>query len=375
MKTFEIDAKDIADQYGFTYDEINIKEIEKGNINNTFVIILKKGKSEKKYLCQRVNTKVFTKPFSLMRNIQNVTTYISNYYKNNNDSKHKTLEVIPTITGSPLYITKNALGDNEFFRVYNYIDNSVSYDKTDDDTIIKTAGKAFGSFSRALDGYPTDLVEETIENFHNTPLRYERFLQDLEIDAAKRSKYTKEEIEFFKSKKEEYGLIYDKIKNGEIPIRVTHNDTKINNVMLDKNSNDYIAVIDLDTVMPGSILYDYGDGVRSSCATRVEDSKDISNVDIDNKLFEAYTEGFLSEVAKVLKEKEVDNMANSIKIMTLELALRFYNDYINGDTYFRTTYSDHNLVRTRNQIELVRKIEKKKDYLESTIHSIYDKYK
>ena len=374
MRKFMIDPKDIAKQYGFKGEDIEIKEIDKGNINNTYVIIIKNKNKEQKYLCQRVNTKVFTKPFLLMRNIQNVTAFISNFFKANNDTKHKTLEVIPTLTGSPLYITKNALGDNEYLRVYKFIDNAISYDNTNNEIIIETAGKAFGNFSKALHNYPVNLIEETIENFHNTPLRYKRFLEDLRHDAAKRAKDVKTEIEFFKNHEKEYDLITKLLKKGKLPLRVVHNDTKINNVMMKKNSNDYVAVIDLDTVMPGTILFDYGDGVRSSCVTKIEDDKDFDNVDIDMDLFIAYTKGFLSEMAPYLKKIEVDNMALSIKIMTLELALRFFADYINGDSYFRTNYLDHNLVRTRNQIVLVNKIEEKMEELNKIIHDLYKKY-
>lgn len=372
MNKFIFNVKDIAAQYGFKNGDITIEEIKNGNINNTFVMIINDGERISKYLCQRVNTKVFTKPFLLMRNIQNVTTYINNFYKRNDDNKHCTLNVIPTLTGSPLYIAKNALGDNEYFRMYNYINEAVSYDSTDNREIIYNIGRAFGNFARALNGYPTDLVDETIENFHNTAYRYQQLSIDLEHDFLNRAKDVKEEIEFFRNHASEYSDIYSLLETGKIISRVTHNDTKINNVMMDKNG-EFIAVIDLDTVMPGTILFDYGDGIRSSCSTALEDEQDISKIDLNLKLFEAYTNGYLEEIASCLNECEVDNMCKAIKIITIELGMRFFNDYINGDIYFKTNYPTHNLVRARNQIALVKKIEEKYEVMNDTIHKIYKK--
>ena len=177
------------------------------------------------------------------------------------------------------------------------------------------------------------------------------------------------------SRQEVCSIIVDLLNKKKIPYRVTHNDTKVNNVLMDPKTGEPIAVIDLDTVMPGSGLYDYGDGVRSAASTALEDEKDLSKVSIDMELFKAYTDGYLSEMASYLKPAEINNMVNSIRIITLELAMRFLSDYLNGDTYFKTNYEDHNLDRTKNQLKLVKNIEDKMPEMEEYVKSCYKKYK
>ena len=209
-------------------------------------------------------------------------------------------------------------------------------------------------------------LEETIKDFHDTKKRYDKLMDDIKIDSEGRVAEVANEIVFILMREDICSLIMDDLGTEEIPYRVTHNDTKVNNVMMNKDTGDFLAVIDLDTVMPGSMLFDYGDGIRSTACTAKEDEHDLSKVKMDLDLFKAYTDGYLSEMSESLTYEELSLMAESVRIMTLELAIRFLNDYINGDTYFKTDYDKQNLYRTRAQIALVKDIESKLDL--SLIH-------
>ena len=360
--------KKIIGNFNITGDIISINPINNGIINTTYVATLS---NENKYLLQRINTNIFKEPYRLMKNIENVTDFIKSNDTNGNDN----LTVIKTKEGAPLYVNKDEFSHKSYYRMYNYISHAISYDKVDTPEIAYNTGKAFGHFQKVLKGYPMVLLEETIENFHNTKKRYADFLEAYRQDAVGRKQNAYKEICEIMSREDVCNIIVDLLDKKKIPYRVTHNDTKVNNVLIDPKTNEPVAVIDLDTVMPGSGLYDYGDGIRSACSTALEDEKDLLKVSIDMEKFKAYTEGYLSEMAPCLKPLEVENMANSVKIITLELAMRFLEDYLNGDTYFRTDYDDHNLVRARNQLKLVKEIEEKMPQMEIFINECYKKYK
>ena len=218
-------------------------------------------------------------------------------------------------------------------------------------------------------------LEETIKDFHDTKKRYDKLMDDIKIDSEGRVAEVANEIVFILMREDICSLIMDDLGTEEIPYRVTHNDTKVNNVMMNKDTGDFLAVIDLDTVMPGSMLFDYGDGIRSTACSAKEDEHDLSKVKMDLDLFKAYTDGYLSEMSESLTYEELSLMAESVRIMTLELAIRFLNDYINGDTYFKTDYDKQNLYRTRAQIALVKDIESKLDLMDSYIKESYsEKY-
>ncbi len=360
--------KKIIEKFNITGDIISINPINNGIINTTYVATLS---DENKYLLQKINTNIFKEPYRLMKNIENVTSFI-----NSNDAKSKdNLTVIKTKEGAPLCVDKDEFSHKSYYRMYNFITGSTSYDKVDTPIIAYNTGKAFGHFQRILKGYPMVLLEETIENFHNTKKRYADFLEAYQRDAVGRKENAYKEICEIMSREEVCNIIVDLLDKKKIPYRVTHNDTKVNNVLIDSKTNEPVAVIDLDTVMPGSGLYDYGDGIRSACSSALEDEKDLSKVSIDMEKFKAYTDGYLSEMAPYLKPLEVSNMANSVKIITLELAMRFLEDYLNGDTYFKTDYDDHNLVRAKNQLKLVEEIENKIPQMECFIDECYKKYK
>lgn len=356
----------ILKKYDIKGDLVSIEKYGSGNINKTYVVIIGK----KKYLVQQINNKVFTEPYKLMKNIEGVTSYL----KKRIDKKHKVLELIKTKDDKGLCYIINESGYREYYRIYEFIENAISYDTSKDKEIVFNTGKAFGNFQKLLQDYPIDMLEETIKDFHDTHKRYKRLLNDIRIDSAGRVAEVTREIDFIKKREDYYDILMNGLKSGDIPYRVTHNDTKVNNVMMDKNTNDYLAVIDLDTVMPGTMLFDYGDGIRSTCATASEAETDLDKVAIDMELFKAYTDGYMSEMAKCLTKTEVSLMAESVIIMTIELAIRFLNDYINGDTYFMIKYDKHNLDRARNQIKLVSDIEEHFNEMKKYIIDSYNKY-
>ena len=347
--------EEIAQNFKLKGNIVEIKENNTGNINKTYIITTKYKEKSHKYILQKINTTVFNEPYLLMQNIENVTEYYKKYLEQNNeDIERGTLSVIKTNNNTNLYRTKN----DEYYRMYNYIENAKTYDKSENAEIFYNVGKAFGRFVKILDNYPMDKLNETIPNFHNSKARLNEFLKDIKKDPCNRVKEVLKEIAYIIQRQDELNTIVDLIKKGEIPERVTHNDTKINNVLIDEKTNKAICVIDLDTVMPGSALYDFGDAIRSGAATTFEDDPNLDNVGINMEYFKKFTEAYLSETKEILTKSEIENLALSCRIMTLELAMRFLNDYINGDTYFKCNYEGHNLVRAKNQIKLVEQMEK-----------------
>ncbi len=362
-----MELKRIIKEFDITGKLIEISPINNGIINTTYLVVFDDEGKKRKFVLQKINTNVFKKPYQLMKNIENVTSYMRNV-ESENDSN---LSVIETKDGASLYMMMDDFSQKEYYRVYNYIDDSVTYNQSVNTDVVYSTGKAFGHFQKVLRNYPVELLSETIENFHNTKKRFQDFLRSYKENVVDRNKTAFEEIAKILSRKDDCNLIVDMLDDGTIPVRVTHNDTKVNNVLMNKETKEPMAVIDLDTVMPGSGLYDYGDGVRSACSTALEDEKDLSEVSIDMDMFKAYTDGYLSEMAPYLVPEEVDNMANAIKIITLELSMRFLGDYLDGDIYFKTNYETHNLDRARNQLKLVEDIESKLPLMESYIKESY----
>lgn len=361
----------ILDNYNIKGKLINIKEDNTGNINKTYIITFINNDIEYKYLVQQINTNVFNDPYILMENILGVTNYLKEQLILNNDNNHKVLEIIKTKDNNPMCYIYNKNGVKKYYRIYKYIDNSISYDKSFNKDIVYNTGKAFGNFQKLLNNYPMNSLNETIKDFHDTKKRYDKLIKDINDLSNDRVKEAYQEIEFIIKHQTICDLIINKLNNNIIPYRVTHNDTKVNNVLMNKETLDYLAVIDLDTVMPGSMLFDYGDGIRSTACTCLEDEHDLTKVKIDLELFESYTRGYLSEISDCITQEELNLMAKSIEIITLELAIRFLNDYINGDTYFKVEYNKQNLYRTKAQLALVKDIETKLDYMDSFIKKCY----
>ncbi len=365
----------ILEKFNIEGKLVDVKVNNSGNINNTYIATFEKEDgTSKKYLIQKINTTVFTEPYKLMKNIEGVTSYLKKQMIKEGDNSHQVLEVIKTKDNKSLCYIEDA-GERDYYRIYEFIENSISYDCSTDPEIVYNTGRAFGNFQKLLRNYPMNRLTETIKDFHSTDKRYQKLIEDIKIDSEGRVMEVAPEIVFILMREDLYSLITEELGTDEVPYRVTHNDTKVNNVMMNQKTGDFLAVIDLDTVMPGSLLFDYGDGVRSTASSAKEDEKDLSKVNINLELFKAYTDGYLKEMAPYMTYEEVSLMGESIRIITLELAIRFLNDYINGDTYFKISYEKHNLDRARNQLALVKDIENKLEYINSFINESYKKNK
>ncbi|MDD6021951.1 MAG: aminoglycoside phosphotransferase family protein [Oscillospiraceae bacterium] len=343
------------------------KQVKNGLINTTYLVKTFDGK---KYMVQKINTFVFKKPDELMENISRVTHFLRKRIKESGaDPERETLRFLKTKDGKS-YLT---LENGSTWRAYVYMDNSFTVNETEDLEVFKSAGKAFGRFMKRLNSFPVKELHETIEDFHNTPKRYSDFLESVERDEAGRKSTCLEEIRFVTERCEDMNTLMRLYKDGKIPTRVTHNDTKLNNVLFDDRTKEAFCVIDLDTVMPGMSLYDFGDSMRSGANSAKEDEADLDKVFLNLDLFRSYTEGYLSETAHCLTQTEIDCLPFSVKLMTLECGMRFLKDYLDGDKYFRIEYPEHNLVRARNQFKLVSDTESKMDEMTKIVRNIVSK--
>ncbi|MBO5937744.1 MAG: aminoglycoside phosphotransferase family protein [Clostridia bacterium] len=341
-----------------------------GHINTTQLVVFNDGDEDKKYLIQGINTHVFKNPEELMENIVNVTSYLrKKIAENGGDPNRETLTFLKAENGKYFYFE----GD-KCWRAYNFIDSSHTCNKIENKVLFENAGRSFGNFQRYLTDYPMHTLNETIKNFHNTPVRFDNLEIAIEKNTAGRADSVKAETDFAMERRCETDRLLELYRKGLIPLRVTHNDTKLNNILFDDETNEGICVIDLDTIMPGFSLYDFGDAIRYGANTTKEDDENLDNVGVSLELFESYTEGFLSACAKALTMAEVENLAFSAKLMTLECGTRFLTDYLDGDVYFKTSYPEHNLVRARNQFRLVSEIEKHLDEMQEIVMNIYKKY-
>ena len=338
---------EIAKEFVISGEIANIKPFGSGHINDTFLITDENGH---KYVLQKVNGNVFKKPERVMKNIIGITDYLHKHSKNG----MKTLEFVNCKNGKKYY--KAPSGD--VWRVYCYIENAVSLELPETENDFYQSAVAFGAFQNMLKDFPASELYETIPNFHNTPLRFKSFIEAAELNPMNRAKNALPEIEFIKARKSFCSTLEESRKNGDLPLKVTHNDTKLNNVMLDKDTREPVCVIDLDTVMPGYSVNDFGDSIRFGASTAAEDEKDLSKVHFDINLYNTYAKGFLFGCGGTLTESERRLLPVGAKMMTLECGMRFLTDYLLGDTYFKTAYPEHNLVRCRTQLKLVSEMEK-----------------
>lgn len=320
-----------------------------GHINDTFLV-----EAGKRYILQRMNRNIFTDPQGVMENILGVTNFLRDKItKAGRDGMRETLTVIPTKAGEPLYW--DSQGD--CWRMYHFIEDAVSYDRVESERDFYESAVAFGNFQQMLADYPAETLHETIPGFHDTKARFEVFLAAVEADVCGRVKEVAREIAFFQERKAVAAVLGDMLAAGELPLRVTHNDTKLNNIMMDAKTGKGICVIDLDTVMPGLAVHDFGDSIRFGASTGDEDEPDLSKVNCDLHLFQLYTEGFLKGCQGSLTETERAMLPMGAKVMTYECGMRFLTDYLQGDTYFKTHRVGQNLDRCRTQIKLVEDME------------------
>lgn len=335
-----------------------------GHINDTFYLAVESEGSEHRFILQRINTHVFQQPESLMQNISHVTDFLrKKIIASGGDPDRETLTLIPTKQGACCYRDT----DGFWWRVYRFIDGASTFDTVKSPHDFYESAKAFGRFQRLLADYPVDQLTETIPNFHNTPDRLNALLRAAKDDCCSRAALVEREMQFVMERTKDIPVIMDLLHNRQLPFRVTHNDTKLNNIMLDNETKKAVCVIDLDTIMPGSSLFDYGDSIRFGANTGEEDEQDLSKVSLSFDLFSAYTKGFLEGCEGSLTEMEIKLMPMGAKLMTLECGIRFLADYLQGDTYFRIHRKDHNLDRCRTQFALVADMEKKWDRMHQIV--------
>ena len=348
---------DISRLFRIDYEYLGYETIQMGNVNRTYKVnfMLPEG-TPKSFLVQNVNTYAFRNPIGLMDNIDKVTEHIrakkpgqlALHFHHTEDRK--------------TYVED---GDN-FWRMTNYVP-SVTFNAVTDLDIIRNAGRAFGEFQMDLADFDISELIETIPGFHDTRKRYEKLIRSVEENKADRVEEVREEIDYLMSVQDLACKLTDLNREGKLPLRVTHNDTKINNVLFHPESNNAMIVIDLDTVMPGLMGHDFGDAIRFAANFVEEDCPDYEKVGVNLDVFKAFAEGFLSKTAKTMTETEVETLALSAFVLTAELATRFLADYLDGDLYFNTKYPGHNLVRTRCQIALAKDMLKKMDEMESVV--------
>ena len=348
----EFDLKDICAQFE-VYRDPNV--YGNGHINDTYFCVASPG-----FILQRINIDVFKKPEEVMENIYNVTEHLKKkIIAAGGDVERETMSLIKSKDGKAYY----KADDRNYFRMYKYVPRTVTHEEVENPIQLYHAGKSFGKFQRMLDDFDADSLYETIVDFHTTPKRVEQLKAAIDADAKGRCAEVEEEIATALEYAKYADVVIKAIAEGEVPVRVTHNDTKLNNVLFDEVSDEGVCVIDLDTVMPGSVLYDFGDALRFGASTGAEDERDLSKIEFSLEYFESFAKGFLEETADCLTPKEIELLPVSALLLTYECGIRFLADHLNGDTYFKIHRENHNLDRARTQLKLVKDIESKLDIM------------
>ena len=334
LRAFRLDAKPVScEPYGC------------GHINVTYLAVTESGR---RYILQKINNNTFRDVAGLMENITAVTEFL----RTKTDDPRSVLTLVKTHDGASYLHAQDA-----YWRVYDFVEDSICLQLPETDEDFYQSAVGFGTFQQLLTDFPAAKLHETIPNFHNTPDRYRALLETLERDPMHRAAQVQPEIEFALARQAEMSAIQNALTAGELPLRVTHNDTKINNVLLDAQTGDALCVIDLDTVMPGSALYDFGDAIRFGAATAAED--EAEGMGLDMNLFGEFTEGFLEQVNGFLTPEEIQLLPLGVQVITCEIAMRFLADYLQGDPYFKIDHPQHNLARARAQMALLEDVERK----------------
>ncbi|MCJ7512848.1 MAG: aminoglycoside phosphotransferase family protein [Anaerolineales bacterium] len=335
-----------------------------GHINDTYAAVYRQDAVERRFIFQRINHNVFKHPEGLMANIVAVTSHLSRKIQaSGGDPLRETLTLIPAVDGRSH--CRTAAGD--YWRVYVFIEGARTYEAVENLEHVSSAGRAFGRFQQLLSDFPADELIETIPDFHHTGKRFVDFTRALEEDVKHRADSARPEIEFVLQRSDSMNILVDLLAAGRLKQRITHNDTKFNNVMIDDRNGEGVCIIDLDTVMPGLSLYDFGDSIRSLANTGAEDEPDLSRVEFDIGIFELYTRGYLEATRGLLQQEEVDLLPFAAQLMTLECGMRFLADYLQGDIYFKTHAPDHNLLRCRTQFKMVQGMEAAADRMAAIV--------
>ncbi|MCX6874636.1 MAG: aminoglycoside phosphotransferase family protein [Verrucomicrobia bacterium] len=358
----------IGNQFAVQGEFLCGEEIHSGHINSTYsgTFCLADG-SLQRYVFQSINRKVFKDPYTVMRNVECVTRHINaKVLRVKKDLGGQTLNLFPARTGGAW--VEDAHGG--VWRCYNFIEGCVTYDVVENTRQAYQAARAFGSFQDLVSDLDAGSIKETIPDFHNTRKRFHRLMQVAAEDPCGRLAAVRDELEFVCERETLTGVLLDGIAAGAIPLRVTHNDTKINNVMIDAETDEAVCVIDLDTVMPGLALYDFGDLVRSATSPAAEDETDLARVQMQMPMFEALVEGYLDSASDFINDTEIEHLAFAGKLMSLEVGIRFLTDHIEGDVYFKTHRPNHNLDRCRTQLRLVERIEARENDMNSFVRKV-----
>ena len=350
---------EIVRRFGFTGETESIAPYGRGHINETYCVTCSGGHH---YLLQNVNVRVFKNPQEVMENIERVTEHLRRKIRERGgDESREAMRLLHTVDG--LSYVEDSLG--EVWRALTFIPNSKSYEIAQTERDCYLCGLAFGRFQSDLGDYPAGTLHVTIPDFHNTPVRLGAFLKAVEEDAAGRVRECREEIAFLKERFGCASYLTERAGKGLLPEKVTHNDTKLNNVLFDKETGQILTVVDLDTVMPGLTAYDFGDMIRSGAVTGLEDEKNLDNFDFDIVKYGGYLRGFTEGCGGTLTDEEIRVLPMAAYVITYEQSLRFLADYLNGDKYYRISYPEHNYVRTRTQVKLLKRMEEQMDRMQN----------
>ena len=346
-------ALNIVSKFNLSSEVKNVKPLGNGHINSTFLAELKDGS---KYTVQAINGYVFKNPPEVMENISKVTEHIRKKLtqEGKTDVDRRALKVIFSKEGKPYYKDE----EGKYWRMYSFIDNASTYDNANDPETLYNAGFGFGNFQNYIADIDVSGLFETIPDFHNTTKRFENLAKAIKEDKMGRADSCRDVIDFYMSRIDEMSMLVDMRKNGELPVRVTHNDTKFNNILIDDETKEALAVIDLDTVMPGLITDDFGDAIRFCSNTALEDETDLSKIHFDFERYKSFTDGFLTGINGNITNKEIECLPYSAKIITMEIGSRFLTDYLEGDVYFKIHHETHNLDRAINQATLAASMER-----------------
>ncbi|MDG2486737.1 MAG: aminoglycoside phosphotransferase family protein [Roseibacillus sp.] len=355
----------IADQFAIEGEYLIGEEVKSGHINSTYLATYELEDGERRrYILQRINGKVFKDPLAVMRNVECVTSHINwKVLRKKRDLGGQTLSLYPHKTGR-FYGYGQGGG---IWRCYNYFEGCQTYDVVETTRQAYEAGHAFGAFQDLVSDLPPGEIVETIPDFHHTRKRFEALMQAVEEDCFGRVASVQSELDFIGSNEDVVDRLLDLVKKDLLPLRITHNDTKINNILFDQETDEAVCVIDLDTVMPGLSLYDFGDLVRTATNSSAEDERDLTKVNLRIRIFESLVEGYLAAAGPVLTDEEVSQMAFSGRLISLELGMRFLTDHLNGDKYFRVTREGQNLDRARTQLCLARQIAESEEKMKAYI--------
>ena len=359
-----MEFSDILSNFAINGEFISCEPYGSGLINRTYVAVYNEGGRRVRYIVQRINTNLFKNVDGLMNNIKLVTEFNrAEIMKRGGDPDRESLTLVPTKNGGTYFRTE----EGDCYRVYVFIENAKGYDVVEKPEHFYESAVAFGKFAMLLDRFDSSKLFEVLPDFHNTVKRFDNFKKSLEADKFNRAKDVKKEIEFALNREKITHTIVDLLASGKMPSRVTHNDTKLNNVLIDTRTDKAVSVIDLDTMMPGSICYDFGDSIRFGCNPCLEDTPETEKVIFNMPLFETYTKGYLSVFGDTITDIERKNLPMGAILMTYECGIRFLTDYLNGDVYFRKTREGQNIDRTRSQFKLVSDMEKRYDEMLSAV--------